>query len=101
MRQDSQARTEIPCKWRIPGEGLLEVIKHVGDDVIRDVTIVEMKVLLKEMYPPVRLSPTKLGVMLTITQVTRFTPDVLEWMNQIKPGNVIVKVAPGEVAGGK
>lgn len=33
--------------------------------------------------------------------MTRFTPDVLEWMNQIKPGNVIVKVAPGEVAGGK
>lgn len=54
-RQDSQARTDIGCKWRIPSEGVLELIPHIGAGVVKEVGIRELKVLLEEQYPPVCL----------------------------------------------
>lgn len=53
VRQDSGARPDIQCKWRIPYEGLSEILPHVPEDLIRKVTIRELKVFVGENYPTV------------------------------------------------
>lgn len=53
VRQDSQNRTEIGCKWRIPGEGVAEVLPHVGDGVVKVATIEDLRVLVEHAYPSV------------------------------------------------
>nr|XP_019005307.1 multisite-specific tRNA:(cytosine-C5)-methyltransferase [Kwoniella mangroviensis CBS 8507]OCF68768.1 multisite-specific tRNA:(cytosine-C5)-methyltransferase [Kwoniella mangroviensis CBS 8507] len=51
-RQDSSQRTEIRCKWRTPMDGILEVLPHVGEGVVISATLVELRVLLEDHYPP-------------------------------------------------
>jgi hypothetical protein len=53
VRQDSQNRTEIGCKWRIPGEGVAEVLPHVGEGVVKVATIEDLRVLVEHAYPSV------------------------------------------------
>lgn len=53
VRQDSQNRTEIECKWRVPSDGISEILPHVGEGVVRESTIRELRVLVEEQYPPV------------------------------------------------
>lgn len=53
MRQDSQNRNEVDCKWRIPSEGIAEVLPHVGDGIVVDAGLGELRVLLEEQYPVV------------------------------------------------
>jgi len=55
VRQDSQQRSEITCKWRIPSEGISEIIPHIGEGVVRESNIRELRVLVEEQYPPVRM----------------------------------------------
>lgn len=52
VRQDS-GKGDIHCKWRIPNEGLLEVLAHVPEGIVRDVSLRELKVLIGENYPTV------------------------------------------------
>lgn len=60
VRQDSQAKRDvddewrIECKWRIPNEGVGEIVPHIGEGVVRDVGLDVLKVLLEEQYPTVR-----------------------------------------------
>ncbi|ORY27062.1 S-adenosyl-L-methionine-dependent methyltransferase [Naematelia encephala] len=83
-RQDSQTRTDLQCKWRIPMDGLLEVVPHIPDDVIRDATLAELKVFIEEQYPP----------------VTKFSEDAQTWLTDAKLGNLVVRFSPGDDAGG-
>jgi multisite-specific tRNA:(cytosine-C5)-methyltransferase len=53
VRQDSQSRTDIACKWRVPNEGMLEVLPHVSEGVVKEVTLRELKVFVGENYPTV------------------------------------------------
>jgi multisite-specific tRNA:(cytosine-C5)-methyltransferase len=53
VRQDSQARTDIACKWRVPNEGMSEVLPHVQEGVVKDITLRELKVFIGENYPTV------------------------------------------------
>jgi multisite-specific tRNA:(cytosine-C5)-methyltransferase len=55
VRQDSQSRTDIACKWRVPNEGMLEVLPHVSEGVVKEVTLRELKVFVGENYPTVCL----------------------------------------------
>ncbi|WRT64898.1 uncharacterized protein IL334_001837 [Kwoniella shivajii] len=50
-RQDSSQRTEIRCKWRTPIDGILEVLPHVGEDIVISATIRELRTLLEDHYP--------------------------------------------------
>ncbi|WVR04516.1 hypothetical protein IAU60_001520 [Kwoniella sp. DSM 27419] len=52
-RQDSQQRTDIRCKWRTPIDGILEVLPHVGEDVVISATLQDLKTLLEDHYPAV------------------------------------------------
>ena len=53
MRQDSQNRDSYACKWRIPNEGLSALVPHLGDGVVKDFGIDELRVLVEEQYPTV------------------------------------------------
>lgn len=102
VRQDSGARSEIQCKWRIPYEGLLEVLPHVPEDLVRKVTIRELKVFVGENYPTVShsfaMSPRR-HVLLTCPQVEQFDESVREWMAAAPVGNILVQVQAGEIDG--
>jgi len=53
VRQDSQNRSGIKCKWRIPSEGVLEVLPHVPEGVVVDATLAELRVFVEGQYPSV------------------------------------------------
>lgn len=56
VRQDSQNRQDIPCKWRIPSEGVGEVLPHMGDGFVREMGeegLPALRILVEHPYPPV------------------------------------------------
>ena len=53
VRQDSQQRTENYCKWRIPSDGILEVVPYLGDGKVIHASLAELRILCQEQYPPV------------------------------------------------
>lgn len=56
IRQDSQNRTDIPCKWRIPSDGLSAVVPYVGEGVVRDMGpggMGVLRILVEFPYPMV------------------------------------------------
>ena len=55
VRQDSGNRADLSCKWRIPGDGIAEVVPRMPESEIRHATLDELKIFLSEMYPPVSL----------------------------------------------
>ncbi|GFZ46615.1 Multisite-specific tRNA:(cytosine-C(5))-methyltransferase [Saitozyma sp. JCM 24511] len=84
VRQDSQNRTEIGCKWRIPGEGVAEVLPHVGDGVVKVATIEDLRVLVEHAYPSIEL----------------FRKELRDWLEATPLGNVLMRFEAGEGAGG-
>nr|XP_031858166.1 uncharacterized protein CI109_006408 [Kwoniella shandongensis]KAA5525238.1 hypothetical protein CI109_006408 [Kwoniella shandongensis] len=52
-RQDSQQRVEIGCKWRSPIDGILELLPHVGNGFVINASLVELRTLLQDHYPPI------------------------------------------------
>ena len=56
IRQDSSQRADFYCKWRIPSESVLETLPYLGDGKIIELGLAELRVFLKEQYPPVSLS---------------------------------------------
>jgi len=84
VRQDSGNRAELSCKWRIPGDGIAEVVPRMPESQIQHATLDELRIFLSEMYPP----------------IDRFSGDAKAWMLKADLGNVIVKFAAGEQAGG-
>lgn len=63
VRQDSGNRGDISCKWRIPGDGILEVVPRIPESKIVHADLADLKVFLSEMYPPVSCSSTfEIGV---------------------------------------
>lgn len=60
VRQDAQNRTDIPCKWRIPSEGLPEVLPHLGDGIVRDMGeygMETLRILVEHPYPSLEIFP--------------------------------------------
>ena len=92
VRQDAQNRTDIPCKWRIPSEGLPEVLPHLGDGVVRDMGehgMAALRILVEHPYPSLSIFPQQ----------------VQDWFADSetdgKLGNIIASFPAGEGAGGK
>lgn len=56
VRQDSSKRGDITCKWRIPAEGIDDLVPLVPKTKIVDASLDELTIFLKEMYPPVSLT---------------------------------------------
>ncbi|WVQ84199.1 hypothetical protein IAT38_006350 [Cryptococcus sp. DSM 104549] len=52
-RQDSSTRTDIPCKWRAPIDGVLELLPHLGEGVLLQATLSELRTLLVDHYPAI------------------------------------------------
>ena len=97
VRQDSQARTDIACKWRVPNEGMLEVLPHVSNGVVKEVTLRELKVFVGENYPTVSLTT----LICSDLQIDMFHESVRGWMEDAPIGNILIKVLSGESDGGK
>ncbi|BEJ02785.1 hypothetical protein CcaverHIS631_0705800 [Cutaneotrichosporon cavernicola] len=87
IRQDSQARMDIPCKWRVSGDGIDEVLQYVPDDRVVQATVAELYTFLENMYPP----------------IDTFTPPFKTHLEAAQLGNMLVRFAAGEDAtsGGK
>lgn len=85
IRQDSQQRTDITCKWRVSSDGVFEVLKHVPEDTIIPVGLDEFRLFLEEMYPPIE----------------KFSGAFREVCEKAELGNMIVRFNAGEGAGGK
>lgn len=52
-RQDSATskNSELVCKWRPPIDGILELLPHLGDGVLIQGTLSELRTLLEDHYP--------------------------------------------------
>ncbi|OWT39580.1 multisite-specific tRNA:(cytosine-C5)-methyltransferase [Cryptococcus neoformans Bt1] len=52
-RQDSATskNSELICKWRPPIDGILELLPHLGDGVLIEGTLSELRTLLEDHYP--------------------------------------------------
>jgi multisite-specific tRNA:(cytosine-C5)-methyltransferase len=87
IRQDSQARTDIPCKWRVSGDGIDEVLKYVPDERVVKATVAELFTFLENMYPP----------------IDSFKPPFKTHLEAAQLGNMLVRFAAGEdeASGGK
>lgn len=87
IRQDSQARTDIPCKWRVSSDGIDEVLKYVPDERVVKATVAELFTFLENMYPP----------------IDSFTGDFKAQLESAELGNMLVRFEAGEHApsGGK
>lgn len=86
VRQDSQARTDIKCKWRISSDAIQEVLQHIPDSLIHDATVAELRTYLEEMYPPIE----------------KFASPYKEEYYSAELGNMIVRFNPSDsIAGGK
>lgn len=97
VRQDSQARTDIACKWRVPNEGMSEVLPHVQGGVVREISLRELKIFVGENYPTV----CHLLSSFTDLQTDMFHDDVRGWMEESGVGNILVKVLSGDSDGGQ
>lgn len=53
VRQDSQKRDEIGCKWRVSSAGILEVLQDVPAEKVHTINLEAFRTLEEEMYPPV------------------------------------------------
>ncbi|EIW68806.1 hypothetical protein TREMEDRAFT_44583 [Tremella mesenterica DSM 1558] len=84
VRQDSQTRPEVVCKWRVPSEGIGEVVPHMNEEEVRDMGLEDLKVLLEEQYPPVE----------------RFSPITQTLVNDLPLGNIIVRFKSGSLPDG-
>lgn len=87
IRQDSQARTDIPCKWRVSSDGIDEVLKYVPDERVVKATVAELYTFLENMYPP----------------IDSFKGAFKEALEAAELGNMLVRFAAGddEASGGK
>lgn len=83
VRQDSQARNDIQCKWRVSADGIAEVLKYT--DSIVTAGLPELRIFLEEMYPP----------------IDRFASPFKELLLSSELGNMLVRFEAGEGAGGK
>ncbi len=54
LRQDSNNKLELQCKWRIPAEGVQSLVGHVDPARIDDAGLGELRVFLENSYPMVR-----------------------------------------------
>ncbi|KAK4686597.1 hypothetical protein P7C73_g3530, partial [Tremellales sp. Uapishka_1] len=84
VRQDSSNKTEVECKWRIPSEGIFEILPHVPDTVIVKAGLKELRTLLEEQYPPVE----------------NFEPETRTLLSEARFGNMIIKFEGEDCAGG-
>lgn len=85
IRQDSQSRSDIQCKWRVSSDGILGVVRYVPEGRIVKAGIRELRTFLEEMYPP----------------VTKFEGAFREACDKADFGNMLVHFEAGEGAGGK
>lgn len=85
IRQDSQSRSDIQCKWRVSSDGILGVVRYVPETKIVKAGIAELRTFLEEMYPP----------------VAKFEGDFREVCEKAEFGNMLVLFQAGEGAGGK
>ena len=85
VRQDSQQRVDIPCKWRIPNDGMLEILPHIGDGVVIESSLKALRVLVEEQYPTFDM----------------FDEETRGWVGSAGLGNWVVRFAPGNEAGGQ
>ncbi|WOO79748.1 Multisite-specific tRNA:(cytosine-C(5))-methyltransferase trm4b [Vanrija pseudolonga] len=85
VRQDSQKRDEIGCKWRVSSAGILEVLQDVPAEKVHTIDLEAFRTLEEEMYPP----------------IDKFTGAFKELLDNAEVGNLLIKVEAGEGAGGK
>lgn len=85
IRQDSQARNDISCKWRVSADGITEVLKYCPESSVVPAGLAELRIFLTEMYPPIE----------------RFASPFKDVLLQAELGNMLVKFQAGEEAGGK
>lgn len=85
IRQDSQSRSDIQCKWRVSSDGILGVVRYIPEDRIVKAGIKELRTFLEEMYPP----------------VTKFEGAFRDTCEKAEFGNMLVLFEAGEGAGGK
>jgi multisite-specific tRNA:(cytosine-C5)-methyltransferase len=88
VRQDSQNRLEIPCKWRIPADGVSEILPHVGDGTVKDLdekAMETLRILVEEPYP----------------MCDHFPSPVKEWAEDAQLGNYLLRFPVGQGAGGR
>ncbi|WVO13356.1 hypothetical protein L204_100971 [Cryptococcus depauperatus] len=54
-RQDSSTskNAELTCKWRPPIDGVLELLPHIGEGVLIEGSLAELRVLLEDHYPAI------------------------------------------------
>jgi multisite-specific tRNA:(cytosine-C5)-methyltransferase len=87
VRQDSQNRTDIPCKWRIPMDGVAELLPHIGDGTVKDLDEAGMEALRILVEYPYPVSD-------------HFPSPVKEWANGAPLGNHLLRFPKGDGAGG-
>lgn len=78
---------DIPCKWRIPADGVAEMLPHMGEGVVRDLGELGMetlRILVEQPYPVIE----------------HFPQGVKEWAESAELGNYLLKFPAGEAHGG-
>lgn len=86
-RQDS-SKSELPCKWRVPSDGLGEVLPWIGEGVVRDMSIADLRVLCATQYPEV-------------ADFADGPEGPRQWLDEAGAGNLIVRFRAGQEAGGQ
>lgn len=85
IRQDSQQRTDIKCKWRVSADGISEILQHVPTESVKVARVDELRTFLEDMYPP----------------IDKFEEPFKTDLVKADLGNMLVKFEAGEAQGGK
>ena len=104
VRQDAQNRTDIPCKWRIPSEGLPEVLPHLGDGVVREMGeygMETLRILVEHPYPALNKFPQQVQEWFADAPPASTNTEGGETSNEGKLGNIIASFPAATGAGGK
>jgi multisite-specific tRNA:(cytosine-C5)-methyltransferase len=85
IRQDSQQRTDIKCKWRVSSDAIDEVLQHIPADSVYNASIAELRTFLVDMYPP----------------IDKFQQSFKAVLDSLDLGCIICRFEAGEAAGGR